>query len=186
MIKDMFKTSMFLFIFSAVAGLMLAYCEEITGPLIKASAERAEAEARTAVLPGAKSFELKNNLLQGFNEKGELLGTVINVAPKGYGGEIKMLVGIAPNGAVMGTKILSHTETPGLGAKLVSPDYVSKLAELLKTKENPDFRVSKDGGDVDTITAATISSRAFCTGIREALELYKNPVADDNQEGGNK
>jgi electron transport complex protein RnfG len=179
MIKDMFKTSMFLFVICALAGLMLAYCEEITAPLIKAINEKAEAEARTAVLPGAVSFELKDNLLQGFNQEGKLLGTVINVAPKGYAGEIKMLVGISPNGSVLGTKILSHGETPGLGAKLVSPEYTSKFAALLKEQETPDFRVTKDGGHVDTITAATISSRAFSAGIREAIELFKNPTTDN-------
>jgi len=89
---------------------------------------------------------------------------------KGFGGTIRMLVGITPKGEITGINILSHSETPGLGAKIAEPEFQKQF--LKKTLKNFNWKVDKDGGDVKSITGATISSRAITEAVRQALEFY--------------
>ncbi len=173
MFKDMFKTGLFLLVFSALSGLLLSYCESITGPKIAEINKQKTEKARAEVLPTATSFEETDKGFIGKDNTGKVVGMVMEVNPKGYGKEIQMLVGINSDNKITGLKILSHSETPGLGAKVVSPEFQQKFSNLLKDNPNPKFLVKKDGGDVDAISGATITSRAFCKGINEALNKYK-------------
>lgn len=195
MIKNMLKTGLFLFIVSAISGLLLAYSESITGPIILENQLKAELEAQNNILP-SKAFRDFNveeagktvNFKVGFDENNKVTGAVFKVSPKGFGGPINTLVGINAQGKVTGYKILSLSETPGLGSKLTSEKFTENLKTLLALNSNPRFKVKKDGGDVDAITAATISSRAFCVGLSEAQNTfntyktqileYKAPEAD--------
>ncbi|NCB39076.1 MAG: RnfABCDGE type electron transport complex subunit G [Erysipelotrichia bacterium] len=179
--KDMMHMGLFLFIIAAVSGILLAYTENLTAPLIKENQRQLLEQARREVLPEAKSFSdkiLENEtdkipVTAGFTSSNELAGIVMNVSPKGYGGPIEMVVGITPAGRISGVKILSQKETPGLGTKLSAPVFTEPFKKLLTEKSAPDFRVKKDGGDIDAITAATISSRAFCSGLKDALANYE-------------
>jgi electron transport complex protein RnfG len=179
--NDMLRTGFFLFIVSAIAGVLLAVTESQTAPKILENKLRQLEQARTEVLPQAKKFkEVKPEnpaegleYAAGFAENGELAGIVVNVAPKGYAGPIEMVMGLKADGSISGVKILSQKETPGLGTKLADEVFMAPFKKLLETKPKPVFLVKKDGGDVDGITAATISSRAFCAGVREALSTYE-------------
>ena len=104
----------------------------------------------------------------------ELLGAAVETQENGFGGTFKIMVGFDKNGAITGYQVLEHQETPGLG---------SKMDEWFKTDKNRqnviglnpgqcNLTVSKDGGDVDAITAATISSRAFLLSITKAYNAY--------------
>ena len=116
---------------------------------------------------------IKSRIYKAGNiESNKVTGAVFKVAPKGFGGPINTLVGINAEGKVTGYKILSLSETPGLGSKLTSDSFNEKLKTLLAINPNPRFKVKKDQGDVDAITAATISSRAFCLGLTEAQETF--------------
>lgn len=180
--KDMIHMGMFLFIIAAISGILLACTESITAPLILENRLKLEQQARQEVLPAAKNFtaaEFKDEAASatipyfaGFNEQGQLAGVVIKVAPKGYAGPIEMVLGLDFTGKISGVKILSQKETPGLGTKLSEKVFVEPFKKLLAEKPAPVFMVKKDGGDVDAITAATISSRAFCSGVRSALEVF--------------
>jgi electron transport complex protein RnfG len=180
--KDMIKMGLFLFVVAAVAGVLLAITEDITAPKIAANKKALLEQARKEVLPVASKFSQyehktddKANAVSfsaGFTESGEMAGVVLNVYPKGYAGPIEMVVGLDPQGKITGVKILSQKETPGLGTKLSDPVFMEPFKKLLSSKEKPVFMVKQDGGDVDAITAATISSRAFCAGIRNSLDLY--------------
>lgn len=93
---------------------------------------------------------------------------------KGYGGAIKLLVGFTPTGAINKVAVISHAETPGLGAKIV--DGESHFVTQFEGKEPSTFKMSvkKDGGDVDAITASTITSRAYTDVLTKAHnELMK-------------
>jgi electron transport complex protein RnfG len=181
--KDMLKMGLFLFIVAAVAGVMLAITEEITAPKIAANKLRLLEEARKEVLPDAVVFSQQERTLEdkenkitfsaGFNENNEMAGVVLTVYPKGYAGPIEMVVGLDNSGKIAGVKILSQKETPGLGTKLADPVFLEPFKKLIENKDSPVFMVKQDGGDVDAITAATISSRAFCAGIRNSLSLFK-------------
>lgn len=181
--KDMLKMGLFLFVVAAVAGVLLAITEQITAPKIAENKKALLEQARKEVLPSAATFssnEFKaDNSTEsitynaGFDKDGKMTGVVLNVYPKGYAGPIEMVIGLNPDGRIAGIKILSQKETPGLGTKLADPVFLEPFKKLLESKEKPVFLVKQDGGDVDAITAATISSRAFCAGIRDSLAAFE-------------
>lgn len=112
---------------------------------------------------------------------GKLNGEIIGVAvetytKKGYSGFISIMVGFKPDGTIINYSVIEHKETPGLGTKMVDWFKTDKKEQSIIGK-NPginNLTVKKDGGEVDAITAATISSRAFCDGIQRAYNAYMN------------
>ncbi|MGM0666600.1 MAG: RnfABCDGE type electron transport complex subunit G [Bacteroidota bacterium] len=106
---------------------------------------------------------------------GELVGTAVETFTRlGFSGEIKVMVGFLPDGTINDVAVLEHEETPGLGDKMERKK--SDWSLQFQGKNPDDFRlmVKKDGGDVDAITASTISSRAFCEALTRAYEKYKS------------
>jgi electron transport complex protein RnfG len=90
---------------------------------------------------------------------------------KGFSGFISVMAGFRPDGAIVNITVLEHKETPGLGTKMTDPYFKGQF-----TGKNPDsfkMKVKKDGGNVDAITAATISSRAFCDAVKKAHNTLK-------------
>lgn len=164
-------------IICAVAAGALAATNNVTTPLIAAQEEQKVQDALKEVLPGADNFEEKTGLQLDKEVKkiyqaksgNEVLGVVALVSPSGYGGPIDIMVGIDKSGEVSAIKILSHTETPGLGAKIDGSAFQEQFAGKSIEKE---LKVSKDGGEIDAITAATISSRAVTKGVNQAIDVY--------------
>jgi electron transport complex protein RnfG len=109
---------------------------------------------------------------------GEVVGTAVATYSNiGYDPtQINMMVGILPDGTIQNTVVTSHKETPGLGTKMSAPFFKDQF--IGKHPDQFKLQVKKDGGDVDAITAATISSRAFCDGIVRAYETYKSEGGD--------
>ncbi len=170
-----------LFAICLVCSALLAGVYSITAePIAKASAAKNEAaikevlpesavkieEARTVDFEGA-SYEY--NL--GYDEVGNVVGCAINVAPVGFGGPIVIKVGFDVNGIVWNTKVLSQAETPGLGAKCVEPSFSDQFKGFDPAQKN--LAVRKDGGDVDAITASTITSRAYTDGVLLATKVFQ-------------
>ena len=124
-----------------------------------------------------KSIELdgvKYTYNLAYDEAGNTVGCAVNVAPVGFGGPIVIKVGFkvdAQTGKnlVWNTKVLSHAETPGLGAKCSEPAFADQFKGLDPTVKTLD--VTKDGGDIDAITASTITSRAFTDGVATAVNV---------------
>ena len=109
-----------------------------------------------------------------YDEKGEVVGCAINVAPVGFGGPILIKVGFQVNPqtgqhVIWNTKVLSQAETPGLGAKCVEPAFAGQFKELDPAANK--LSVKKDGGDIDAITASTITSRAYVSGVATAVNV---------------
>lgn len=104
---------------------------------------------------------------------GAIVGYAIESFASGFGGRISLMVGFNADGSINGTAVLSHAETPGLGDKIDASK--SDFSVQFKGKNPDDFRllVKKDGGDVDAITASTITSRAFCDAVNTAWEVFK-------------
>jgi electron transport complex protein RnfG len=95
----------------------------------------------------------------------------------GFSGLIRVMVGFLPDGTIYGTSVLEHAETPGLGDKMIKAKSFDKTTGLSwssqfegKDPRNFTLKVKKDDGDVDAITAATITSRAFCDAVQRAYD----------------
>lgn len=98
------------------------------------------------------------------------------IAPNGYNGKIKLLVGIYFDGSLAGVRVINHKETPGLGDKInvKKADWILKFKGLsLRNPDESKWKVKKDGGDFDQFTGATITPRAVVTAVKKALQYYE-------------
>jgi len=105
-------------------------------------------------------------------------GAAVQSSTMGFGGELKVLVGFDHDGNILGYTLLEHQETPGLGAK--ADQWFQKDGKGCIIGKNPaeGLTVSKDGGNVDAITASTITSRAFLLAVTNAYNAYKGNITD--------
>lgn len=114
---------------------------------------------------------------------GQFVGAAIESnTEKGFGGKIEVMVGFDAKGKLLNYTVLKHSETPGLGAKMQDWFRMNKNKQnvLGRDMTKGNLKVTKDGGDVDAITAATISSRAFLNAVNRAYSAY---AATDAQSG---
>lgn len=106
-------------------------------------------------------------------KNGEWIGTAIETfTDKGFSGRIKLMVGFLPDGSIYKIEVLEHKETPGLGDKMEVNKSTFPNQFLGKNPADYNLTVTKDGGDVDAITAATISSRAYCDAVQTAYDVF--------------
>lgn len=99
-----------------------------------------------------------------------MASAIRSFSPKGYGGNVWLMVGLLPNGNIQNISVLEHKETPGLGTKMNNTEFKN-----LFIGQNPstfNLKVSKDGGDVDALAGATITSRAFGDAVQLAFDSY--------------
>jgi electron transport complex protein RnfG len=101
-------------------------------------------------------------------KKGDVVvGYAVNTySKKGFAGKITIMAGFKPDGTILNIKVLEQKETPGLGTKMTEPAFKDQFNDKDPAQFN--LKVKKDGGSVDAITAATISSRAFCDAVQRA------------------
>jgi electron transport complex protein RnfG len=105
--------------------------------------------------------------------EGELVATAIRTySDNGFSGRFYILVGFDNEGEIISTRVLEHAETPGLGDKMEKKKSDWSMQFDGKNPASFDLSVTKDGGDIDGITAATISSRAFCEAVEMAYQAY--------------
>lgn len=101
-----------------------------------------------------------------------LVGYAINTYTKeGFSGNISLMTGFKPNGVIVNITVLEQKETPGLGTKMTEPEFKDQFNDKNPTQFR--LKVKKDGGQVDAITAATISSRAFCDAVQRAYNTLQ-------------
>ena len=111
---------------------------------------------------------------------GQKAGYVFQISTQGYSGEIAIMFGIDANNTLTGLKVLNHTETPGLGAKITSPELFSNQFKA-KRVEQIALKVDQSDGGIDGITAATISSRAVTRAVRAELEAFLQKNGGDQK-----
>ncbi|MBE6758716.1 MAG: RnfABCDGE type electron transport complex subunit G [Ruminococcaceae bacterium] len=107
-------------------------------------------------------------------DDGKAVGCVIITSAKGYGGDVQVMVGFDMNRTVTGVSVLSHSETPGLGANAANPGF---LDQFVSSADAGSLAVAKDGGTIDAVTAATISSRAVTKAVNMAAEQFEQLMA---------
>lgn len=168
---------------AVLCGGILAYMNNLTKPAIDEQAEKALNDGIAAVLKGDAGKKLAEPETIKRTVGGKELEYVIyamengtavqSTDPNAFGGNIKVLVGFDKEGNILGYTVLEHAETPGLGAK--APEWFQEGQPGCIVGKNPgkcNFTVSKDGGDIDAITASTITSRAFLRAVQEAYNTY--------------
>ena len=125
--------------------------------------------------------ELTYVIYQTKDAKGNDLGAAVESTTGGFGGDLKVLVGFDPEGKILGYTLLEHAETPGLGAKADKWFQKGEKGDIIGKSPIEPLTVSKDGGQVDAITASTITSRAFLLAVNNAYNAYKaTPETDAN------
>lgn len=119
-------------------------------------------------------------------QAGEPVGYAIKVSVGAFGGPLQLMVGFLPDGTVYNTSVISHAETPGLGAKLVDENIAPRMQVKNKHPEKNKLSVRNDGGEIDAITASTITSRAFLKAVNAAYEVFRKncltPKTEDNEQ----
>ena len=134
----------------------------------------------------AKGKEVIYVIYQTKDAKGNNLGAAVESTTGGFGGDLKVLVGFDPEGKILGYTLLEHAETPGLGAKADKWFQKGEKGDIIGKSPVEPLTVSKDGGQVDAITASTITSRAFLLAVNNAYNAYINTPATDAETGATK
>lgn len=154
-----------------VTALLLSSVNVLTASRIAQNLEQAERQAMEEVFGEGISYSDISDPPAGIKrifevkKNGSLAGYSVSVSPNGFGGNIDMVVGVAPDGSIIGVAITSLSETPGLGSRVAEPEYLDKFDGLSgKLVLN---------SDVDAISGATISSRSVLTGVNSALDALR-------------
>ena len=162
---------------TAIVAACLAGVNAITKPIIDDLNAQKTQKAIEAVLPGGYDEELTgyadetglvSKVYKGAN------GYAFEVKPAGFDNTITMMVGINNEGKVLGISVVSHTETAGLGAVAAAATSAGESFRGQFVGQSGSVAVSKDGGTLDAITGATITSRAICAGVNAALACAGN------------
>ena len=170
-------------IITLVASACLGFVYELTKEPIAVSILNKKLEAISNVVP-----EFNNDpnaamfMIAGLNgdslevypamKDGDTVGFAVNTfTTTGFSGNISLMAGFKPDGTIVNITVLEQKETPGLGTKMTEPEFKNQFND--KNPADFELKVKKDGGPVDAITAATISSRAFCDAVTKAYNTLQ-------------
>ena len=183
--RDLFRMVFVLTVICAASGLVLSFTNQgtkaqreyqllkyVQEPSIKAvlaGYDNDPIKDRLVMELGkdAKGRAIKKNIFPA-RKSGELIALAYDSSATGYHGNVDVMVGVDLSGQLTGVSVMTHTETPGLGARVVEPEFTGQYAGL---SLSPELNVSQDGGQIAGISGATISSRAVTSAVRSALEL---------------
>ncbi len=175
---------------SVIAAGALAYVNKMTAGPIEENKARTLAEGINSVLGVTDAQVQETTEAEDANGNPVVIystdkGVAVQaIDPNGFGGTLKVLVGFAEEGSIKGYTVLEHAETPGLGAKASFWFQKGEKGDIIgKNPGEKELTVSKDGGEVDAITASTITSRAFLRAVNVAFRAYAGASATDAQSG---
>ena len=186
---------------AVIMGGILAYVNHLTEGPISEQKQQALADGIKTVMVcddivvaktdtvrqnDAKGKELVYIIYQTQDKQGHDLGAAVESTTNGFGGDLKVLVGFNPEGNILGYTLLEHAETPGLGAKADKWFQKGEKGDIIGKSPAEPLTVSKDGGQVDAITASTITSRAFLMAVNNAYKAYKVTPSTDSETGATK
>ena len=167
------RLTLTLFLICAVVAAALAGINAITAPRIAALKAQKVADAIAAVLPGTAEETTDYVDATGLVQKvwKSDAGYAVQVAPAGFGGTVTMMVGVDFEGKVLGIDIVSHGETAGLGDVAAADNAKGQAFREQFVGKTGELSVNKDGGEIDAITSATITSRAVTAGVNAAIGI---------------
>lgn len=177
----MLKMMFVLTLICVLAGGLLAMVNNVTKEPIAQALRDEKLEAMKNVLPeydndpmSCTDVVIEDGKKWEFyvaRKDGKFIGAAFEASSdQGYSGTIRILVGIRPDNTVQGLEILQHAETPGLGARVTEISFRDQFKGRNIDKTN--WKVKKDGGDIDAITGATISPRTVLEALRAGLKVY--------------
>ena len=166
------KPTLILTAICTIVTLLLAMTNMLTVDKIAANAAQKAAESRKKVLAAQeyKPLDKDGNVYGAYDENGQRLGVVVTTVSSGYGGKIEVMTGIKADCEISGVNILSMEETPGLGARGKEDSFLKQY----KGHNDSRLAVSKDGGEINALSGATITSRAITKAVNEAVEISKS------------
>lgn len=199
--KSISRNSLILGAFAAVTAALIAITYQGTKQNIQEAERRAAQKALFEIIPQARhNNDMLSDTLQLTAEQSRALGykqaVAVNiakqndstvalvfpvVAPDGYSGDIKLIVGVNTDGTIAGVRVLSHKETPGLGDRieLAKSDWILSFNDRsLSDPEPEEWAVKKDGGSFDQFTGATITPRAVVRAVKNTLLFYNQHKTD--------
>jgi len=175
------KLGFILLIFCVVAAGILAYINGLTDPIIKDRKIQEEKDTRSKLIPGA-DFILKANADSSFDYYAAVdsitkavKGYTFIAEGSGYSGKIKTMVGVDSTFAIIAIQVIDQSETPGLGAKCLEPEFADRYSQMTIS----DLFVDKDKAEeknIKSITGATITTRAITNSIREQIMILKKAI----------
>lgn len=173
-IGDILKPTIVLALICIITSALLAYTNSLTAPIIADLAVQTELNTRKEVLKNASEFvdEDFNGIAYctGKDASGNTIGYVFTTSAKGYGGDVKIMVGVNADGTVAGVQTLSLSETPGLGMNATNPSFleqfVGKTLGISVNKNDP------GENEIKALTGATITSKAVTSAVNLALDYY--------------
>ncbi len=197
------KNCLALFLITLVAGVSLAFVNEITKEPIAQAQDKARLEAYEVVYPNAKFETLDNteeilknssaslkkenlsqctvdDVLKATDESGNTIGYVFSAtSPSGYGGDVKVAVGVSnKDNSITGFTVLSHSETAGLGAKATEDEFKSQFIGKSANGINYTKNGASLDSEIDALSGATITSNAVCEAVNSTLAVYNNQLKE--------
>ena len=177
---------------AVIMGGILALVNHLTeGPISEANKQKTDDGIKAVMVCDNLVVAQTDTVKQDINGKeytyiiyqvkdaqGKDLGAAVESTTMGFGGDLKVMVGFDPEGTILGYTLLAHTETPGLGAKADKWFQKGEKGDIVGKSPAEPLTVSKDGGQVDAITASTITSRAFLLAVNNAYNAYKATPVD--------
>lgn len=178
--STLFNMVMVLFVITLLASAGVGAVHMITEEPIAEARVKATREALKQVLPEFDETEVLRDTIENLpvtvhtaSEKGRVVGYAVESMTKnGFSGVIRLMVGFAPDGQILNIRVLEQAETPGLGTKMVDAGNPLEKSFVGRNPAQMKLGVKKDGGDVDALTAATISSRAYVDAVSRAYKAY--------------
>jgi len=173
--ENKFYPVIFLAVIVFVAVVLLMYVNNITTAKILEQREAKIVDQLENIFPEMDRYELKDEIFIVIKDN-ETIGYTFVAKGRGYGGEISTLVGIDKDLAIKQITVLSNTETPGLGTRITLASFTDQFKGL----KSADVVLSRDGGKVDAITGATISSRAVADSVKKEMDLKIEIIKKNN------
>ncbi|MBD3225783.1 MAG: RnfABCDGE type electron transport complex subunit G [Caldithrix sp.] len=182
------KIILVLVLIAGLAAVLLAYVNKVTsGPIAEKKRQETQRAIKVVMANEAvqhpempepvKQVDFPAEYFPVRNQADQPLGYAFKVeAPDGFTSAFEILVGVDTTGKIVDTYVLSHKETPGLGDGMMEEEFKKQFRG--RSLDNTNWSVQKDGGDIDAITAATITSRAFTYGAERALRAYETLKED--------
>ena len=173
---------------AVVMGMVLAFMNSLTSAPIAQQKEKALADGIKMVMQADDMTVSRIDTLRLLDNKNKEQvfvvynnekGAAVESTTNGFGGKLRVLVGFDTEGTILGYTLLEHAETPGLGAKADKWFQKGEKGCIIGMTPSTPLTVSKDGGQVDAITASTITSRAFLLAVNNAYNAYINQKKED-------
>ena len=175
--RDIFKLSIILLIITMVSAGVLGTVNDVTKVVIQEKAMEASIVFMKEIIADADDFKaVENPAITGIDsveeayealKGGSTIGYVVKSVTSGYGGDVTILTGISTEGTLMGIRVASQSETPGLGSKIADAEFRTQFEGKTATELSLD-------SDIDALSGATVSSKAAIKGVNASIKAYND------------